>query len=293
MNPRYPVYVPTKGRWDTRLTIRALDEISVPYKAVIEPQEVENYIRAGVKEQDILVLPHRDKGLVVTRNWIWNHALASGTARFWTIDDNIGGFYRLNHNLRVPIKTGTLFRVAEDFVDRFENVPIAGFQYCFFANHRKKWAPFYLNRRVYSNMLIETKACDRRGKPFRNEGFYNDDTDLCLRVLKNGYCTILFYAFLIKKMATMTIRGGMTPHYQGGGRLEMAEELAAKHPDVATITRKWGRWQHQVDYRRFRNNRPILKPDVRIANGTNEYGMVLERLRMPRGEKESALWIPS
>ena len=46
------------------------------------------------------------------------------------------------------------------------------------------------------------------------------------------------------------------------GRLEMAKSLYCQHPDVVKITRKWGRWQHQVDYRPFRNNKLILNNDV-------------------------------
>ena len=30
------------------------------------------------------------------------------------------------------------------------------------------------------------------------------------------------------------------------------------------ITRKWGRWQHHVDYRPFAGNRPILRPDAKM-----------------------------
>jgi hypothetical protein len=135
-------------------------------------------------------------------------------------------------------------------------------------------------------MLIQTDVCDPHGKPYRNEGFYNDDTDLCLRILKDGYCTILFLAFLVYKMTTMTVKGGMTPHYQknlGGsdnresdGRYRMAQELAAKHPDVTRITWKFGHWQHQVDYSRFKLNRLIRKPSALIQDGTNEFGMTLQ-----------------
>ncbi len=41
------------------------------------------------------------------------------------------------------------------------------------------------------------------------------------------------------------------------------------------LTRKWGRWQHQVDYRPFKKNKLILKPGVEIPQGVNNYGMVL------------------
>ena len=62
----------------------------------------------------------------------------------------------------------------------------------------------------------------------------------------------------------MAVAGGMTPHYQGDGRYKMALELQQKHPDVVKITQKWGRWQHQVDYRPFRKNKLRLKPGAVI-----------------------------
>lgn len=274
MNPRYPVYIPTKGRWKTPFTIRELERVGVPYKAVVEPQQFDDYA-AVIGDEHIIVLPHSDKGLVVTRNWIWDHALESGVPRFWTMDDNIQSFYRLTNNIKYRVTSGTFLYAIEDFVERYENVPIAGMQYEMFAPRKNKMPPFALNTRVYSNMLIQTDACDRNGKPFRNEGFYNDDTDLCLRVLKNGFCTIQFNAFLANKIWTMHVQGGMTPYYQGDGRWKMAEELRQKHPDVVKVVRKWGRWQHQVDYRSFKKNRLRLKPGVEIPTEPNEYGMVL------------------
>lgn len=276
MNPRYPIFVPTKGRWESRLTIKALEKIGVRYTAVVEAPEWDKYVAAGVEPEDLLILPHRDKGLVVTRNWIWDHALSIGAKRFWTFDDNIDGFYRLNRNIKTPVGDGTILRVIEDFADRYENLPICGMNYFMFASRKTKVLPFTSNTRVYSNMLIETDYHDPRGNPYRNEGFYNDDTDLCLRVLKDGNPIILFNAFLIMKSTTMSVKGGMTPHYVGEGRRKMAEELAAKHPDVTTVTRKWGRWQHHVDYSRFAANRLRLKEGVTIPSGINNYGMELE-----------------
>jgi hypothetical protein len=74
----------------------------------------------------------------------------------------------------------------------------------------------------------------------------------------------------------MTNRGGNTAElYQGDGRLKMAESLREQHPDVATITWKWGRWQHQVDYSGFKQNQAILRPGVVLPEGIDNYNMVL------------------
>lgn len=270
--PRYPVFIPSKGRWESRKTMRAFDKIGVPYTVFVEEQEFDKYASV-IKPEWIHVLPHRDKGLVVTRNYIWDYAEKLGTERFWTFDDNIDGFFRLNYNLKTPVADGAILRAIEDFTERYENVPISGMNYFMFASRKCAVPPLYLNTRVYSNMLILTKAKDPSGKPYRNEGFYNDDTDLCLRVLKDGYCTILFNAFLILKSTTMTVDGGMTPHYQGDGRLKMAEELRDKHPDVTTVTWKWGRYQYQVDYSGFKRNKLRLRADAVVPPEVNNYGM--------------------
>lgn len=283
--PRYPVFVPTKGRWDSRWTIRAFDNIGLDYRAVIEPQEVERYVEAGVSPDRVLETPHRDEGLVATRNFIWDYAESLGVERFWTFDDNIGtnvdgqgvvGLYRFNRNVKTPCVSSTPLAILEDFVERYENVPIAGFNYFMFASRKTTPPAFYRNTRVYSNMLIETNALDRNGRPYRNEGFYNDDTDLCLRVLKDGYATVLLNAFLIYKRTTMTVGGGMTPHYLGDGRYEMARELAEKHPDVTKITRKWGRWQHHVDYSGFRQ-KLRLREGVEVPDGVDDFGLVYQQ----------------
>jgi hypothetical protein len=77
-------------------------------------------------------------------------------------------------------------------------------------------------------------------------------------------------------MATMVMKGGNTDElYKGDGRLLMAQSLQRQHPDVVKVAWKWGRWQHQVDYRPFKNNRLRLKPGVVIPQGVNNYGMVL------------------
>lgn len=110
--------------------------------------------------------------------------------------------------------------------------------------------------------------------PHRWRGRYNEDTDLSIRLLKDGYCTILFNAFLCGKIPTLTMKGGNAEQlYKGDGRLKMAESLVKQHPDIVTIIDKWNRPQHKVDYSAFKNNQLIFKKGVKISPGVNEYGM--------------------
>lgn len=272
MNPKYPVYVISKGRWRSRLTSRALESIGVPYSIVIEPQEYTGYASV-INQSKILRLPFSNlgQGSIPARNWVWEHAIQSGFARHWILDDNISGFYRLNYNLKTPVGDGTIFRCAEDFVERYENIAEAGFNYFMFASRKYVVPPFYLNTRIYSCILL------RNDLPYRWRGRYNEDTDLSLRILKDGWCTVLFNAFLAHKRPTMTMRGGNTSElYKGDGRRLMAESLAEQHPDVAKVSYKWGRVQHHVDYSPFRCNKLRLKPGREIPDRVNNYGMVLQ-----------------
>ena len=271
LNPSCPVYIISKGRWDTRQTSKELERMGVPYHIVIEPQEFDDY--AAVIDRDkILILPFSNlgQGSIPARNWVWEHSVGIGAERHWILDDNIRYFFRLNRNKINLVTSGVAFRAIEDFVTRYENVAISGMQYEMFVPRKQKCGPVIINTRIYSCILIKNDI------PYRWRGRYNEDTDLSLRALKDGWCTVLFNAFPCKKECTMTMKGGNTDElYQGDGRLKMAQSLQRQHPDVVKVGRRWGRWQHVVDYRPFKGNKLIKKPGVTIPEGVNNYGMVL------------------
>ena len=144
--------------------------------------------------------------------------------------------------------------------------------YRFFMVPTDKHPPYYLNTRVYSAILIQNTI------QHRWRGRYNEDTDLCIRVLKDGYCTILFNAFLQEKAGTMTLKGGNTDElYQDDGRLKMAKSLQEQHPDICTITWKFGRWQHQVNYDVFKKNK-LRRKNIEIKQGIDNYDMILTKM---------------
>ena len=75
----------------------------------------------------------------------------------------------------------------------------------------------------------------------------------------------------------MTMKGGNTDElYKDDGRLKMAQSLVEQHPDIVTITQKFQRWQHQINFRRFKGNLLKRKQGIIIPEGKNNYGMVLK-----------------
>ena len=268
---RYPVYIISKGRWDNPLTAKALERMNVPYYIVVEPQEYDNYA-AVIDSKKILELPFSDlgRGSIPARNWVWEHSVASGSKKHWILDDNIEAFNRLNRNMKLEVDTGAIFKAAEDFVERYENVALAGFNYYSFCKASSKAKPYNTNTRIYSCILIKNDL------PHRWRGRYNEDTDLSIRVLKDGWCTILFNAFLAGKVTTMRMKGGNTDElYADDGRKKMAESLAEQHPDVAKVVWRFNRWHHQVNYKPFKKNKLIKKEGLVIPEGVNNYGMVV------------------
>lgn len=285
MNPDYPVYIVSKGRWESRLTSKALEFMKVPYKIIVEDHEYFQY-KQVIDPTKILVLPFEhledydtcdDLGMTksvgpgAARNFAWDHAQAIGAKRHWVMDDNLDAFHRMNRNIKAEVNSGTIFRAAEDFVDRYTNVPVAGFNYYNFCKATDPVPPIVLNTRIYSCLLIETAA------PYWWRGRYNEDTDLCLRVLKDGLCTIQFNAFLCGKVTTQRMKGGNTQEfYKAEGTMAKSQMLADLHPDVASVVWRFNRWHHHVDYKPFKRNKLIKREGLIISDEVNNYGMVLK-----------------
>ena len=292
-------------------TSRSLSRMKVPHYIAIEPQDEEAYEEAldqfDIREWvTLLVAPfsnHGD-GPGRARNWCWDHSIELGAKRHWVMDDNLSDFYRLHQNIRIRVESGVCFRIMEDFVDRYTNVKIAGPQYRFFCAPNQKYPPFVANTRIYSCLLIEND-CKHRWR-----GRYNEDTDICLRVLKDGDCTVQFNAFLQGKGATQVLKGGNTEEfyhkelgidpetgeairaedldvkdrYNTQGTVAKSQMLVDMHPDVASLVWRYGRWHHHVNYEPFKKNILKFVDGIDIPKGVNNYGL---RLVKNWGEDES------
>lgn len=272
MQPRYPVYIVSKGRWKTRQTAKALEALGVKYHIIVEPAEYHHYT-AVCPAGSVLALPEvfqtaydtcddlgmtKSVGPGAARNFAWKHStLVYHSKRHWVLDDNIANFHRLNHNARPKVTTPDIFAWAEGFVDRYENIALAGFNYRSFCKSVDSAPPFCLNTRIYSCLLIQNNI------PYQWRGRYNEDTDLSLRVLKDGWCTLQFNAFLQDKTTTQRMSGGNTKEfYAAEGTLPKSKMLVDLHPDVAKLVTKFNRDHHDVNYKPFKNNKLIPVFDI-------------------------------
>jgi hypothetical protein len=274
---KYPIYILSKGRGEKWQTSRYLEWSGVPYRIVVEPQEVENYVASGIDRSKILVLPdeylNKGQGGIPARNFIWRHSTAEGHKRHWVLDDNIAHYERMLHSERVIARGSFVFRYIEDYVDMYDNIKMAGHNYrMFVVSTNTRLPPIIKNTRVYSSILLSNDLPEDlafwRGK-------YNEDVDLSARVLKAGYGTALFNAISADKETTMWSKGGNTDSIYSVDNyaLQKSQSIVEQHPDIARLTERFGRIHHTVNYTKFKQN------DWKFVEGRpkpkGEYGMYL------------------
>lgn len=286
MKARFPVYIVSKNRWKRRPTANNLEKIGQPYYIIVEKNEYEEYKKNCRGE--VLILPQKYKdnydtfwdreeddktGPGAARNFAWDHSIKNGYDWHWVLDDNIESIERYNYNKKIKCLSAKPFYIMEDFALRYKNVAIAGPSYSIFCPASEGRDPINFNTRIYSFLLI------RNDLPYRWRGRYNEDTDLCIRLLKDGWCTVEFRVFLQGKRATQTVKGGNTKEfYESEGTYKKSKMLVDMHPDICKLTKRWNRCHHYVNYKPFKKNKLIKKDNIKIPNESNEYDLKLLKI---------------
>jgi hypothetical protein len=292
--PRYPIYIVSKGRFEKRPTSDTLCKMKVHHYIVVEEDQYEDYnSRVDQTYVTVIILDKKyldeydtfddlgntkSKGPGAARNFAWEHSMKLGFKRHWVMDDNIQNFYRLDGSKRTIVASGAIFRAMEDHTERYDNVYMSGPHYRFFNPPHMENPPFWLNTRIYSCNLILNVI------PFRWRGRYNEDTDISLRILKAGYCTIQYNAFLQGKMATQTMKGGNTDEfYDKEGTKPKSQMLQDMHPEAQVLVMN-GRWHHWVDYSPYKKTRLI--PNTKYEPDNFEYGMEFKKIELTEPDED-------
>ncbi|MDR2139824.1 MAG: hypothetical protein LBP50_09790 [Tannerella sp.] len=258
-----PIFIPSKGRYESGCTWKALNGMGVDrYRVIVEPQEYDLYRRV-LPADKLLVLdmtykerydtcdgiPYGENprvGSGAARNFGWDTAKREGAAWHWIIDDNIRRFMVYNDNRKHVAKFDTFARV-ESFVNNYRNVTMAGMQYAMFVPRKEKNNPLIINTRIFSCNLIRTDS------PFRWRGRYNEDVILSMDMLEAGYCTILFQTYLCEKIRTGIVKGGNTDELYRSGTEEKSRLLKSVYPGKVKLVMRYGRHHHNVDFSQYKN----------------------------------------
>ena len=269
MQTKFPLYIPSKGRWETRLTVIALERMKCPYNIIVEEQEYEQYKKViDPKYGRILILDKSyqkdydacmelkdddSRGSGPARNFAWEHSISEGHKFHWVMDDNISNFIYHANNKEYILQNGKGFRLIEEFIQCYDNMAMCGPEYVMFVPRKQKVKPMTLNVRLFSCNLI------RNDVPLRWRGRYNEDICLSLDMLKKGYCTSKFLCVLQEKMATQTIKGGNNTEIYAAGTLDKSKLIVKIHPDCCKLAWRYGREHHTCHYQngKLRLNQPI------------------------------------
>ena len=182
---KYPIFVVSKGRCEpsTRLT-----QMCVYHYLVVEPQEFEIYAK-NFNNSFVKIIPMdleykkfydvfsttgniKSTGPGAVRNFCIDLARSWGFKYCHIWDDNIEGTDYWFRGHRLLNRSEEMFASLEEFVERYSNVTLAGYNYSGFCKNGDRVPPFTINRRIYSMIFIETS-----GKWYFR-GRYNEDTDV-------------------------------------------------------------------------------------------------------------------
>ena len=251
---KYPIYIVSKGRWKNPLTVNFFKKDEVDFKIVVEPQEYKKYCKS-VGKKYVLKLPFSNLGFgsYPARNFCWQHSQENKHERHWIFDDNIRNIHRVFKGKRIQCNTLKALGIIEDFTDRYENIAISGLNYSYFViPGYGDVIPFRLNVHVYSAMLIKNNM------PYKWRLKYNEDVDLCLQVVHNKLCTILFNAFSINKTSTVAqMKGGnQTELYKGNKyekKLLKTRSLEEIWPQYVQTKIRFNRPHHMINWNQFKH----------------------------------------
>lgn len=220
---QYTIYIPSKDRATSATTNLLLDKLGVTnYMFVVEPQDEDIY-RQTYPTKKFLVLDKNNQGIYYVRNFIKNHSKSLGEEYHWQVDDDITRFFfRLTTAVKkTPVKTAIPFWVAEQFVNKYDNIGICGFKNDVFEFNKTQ--PLAMNIQIVSVMLIKTNT---------DCWFHNDvieDTDFNLQLLYNQYTSMELRCFSFAAPPQMRQKGGNTVAFINGLLLKRQKGLAEKY----------------------------------------------------------------
>lgn len=308
-HPRYPIFVVSRGRsseYKNHIS-HQLSKMQVHHYIVTEDWDFENYEKSKLNESEYCTvlamdMSYKDKydvinpnlggkidpknGKQVTgpgaaRNWAADYAKYTLKQNWcWILDDNTDQFTRYWRGRRVISHSPEIFSSCERFVDRYDNIGIAGLNYECFAIGGEHLPPLVLNTRIYSYGLWNLNC------PYiMQRGRYNEDTIQSLDILTHGWCTVQFNCMLADKMHTQAMKGGNTEVFYSkdlGGTIPKSKLLVETYPEYATLVYKFERIHHHVDYSSF--TQPLhLRPEYehlneQEVNVPNEHGAYCIRI---------------
>jgi hypothetical protein len=229
----YPIYIPTKGRPDKCHTAQNFQKHQIPFKLVVEPQDLESY-KEHYPDFYLVSLDKNDQGIAYARNFIKKLSQSNKDTYHWQIDDNIRHVKEQIDGKYISIDPAIGFEKIQSHVEQFTNIGAAGMSHLAFAFSKEE--DIQINQQVYSCVL------------FKNDNTLEwrkdcvEDTDYSVQLLMAGFCTLLFTRIGIDKVHSLSMSGGNTDsEYAGDGRYQRAKGLQRNWPGMFNIVYAFGK----------------------------------------------------
>lgn len=240
----YPIYIPSKGRAQTATTPALLDNADVPYTLVVEPQEYDSYTQQ-YPHANYHVLERNNAGIAYVRNAI----LALNKGRYWMMDDDLKGLYRVVRKRCNRENAAAILMEAQAYFERASLIAQLGLEYQQIAWSASK--PFALNS--YCDVCVCIDAA-LAGVQYRKEVELKEDRDFTLQLLASGLSTlrVLHLAFAAPENGTNS--GGLKPVYMQTDREINAVNRLCElwgREIVTPVTKKNGRYDAKINWRYF------------------------------------------
>lgn len=296
MKLKYPMFVVSKGRTTKELwhSSFSLSQCGIDHYLVVEPQEKEMYEKNFGDDKHITILEldmtYKEKydfidnygkdvgvGPGAARNFCMDYSKnVLHAKKCWIIDDNIDCYDTRINGRRLLTRSAIPYVAVEKFVDRYDNVALAGLNYTGFVVGTGSYPAFTTNTRIYSMTLFDLELC-----PYQR-GNYNEDTICSLDVLDEGLCTVQFNMFTGEKLTTQKKRGGNSEEfYDKNGTNDKSQLLVDVYPQYAKLKYKFHRAHHEVDYSVFKQ-KLHLKEDVDLSTLPKVDDMGIKIIQIPR-----------
>lgn len=272
----YPVYVISKGRYKytrNRMTWTFLRQEGIPFYLVVEPSEAREYERI---HDNLLILPEDNYGYSVpARNFVWEHSMKMGYEAHFVLDDNIDKVLVVGRGKRKMTRIANLLKACIYVSKMYEKWGMIGLREGqFIIKPQKKFITF--NTHVYSFILINNNL------PFRWRLKYNEDIDINLQTIGRGFFTISVLIFSFHKYQTRFLEGGNTStlYTQRNSKILKTNTLVAQYPHIVKGKNKFGRFHHEIDWRKF----------YAIPPKSDKYGEYREKLVLLYKEAMREAW---
>lgn len=225
----YPIYIPSRHRFDKPITTKVFDDDNIPYRILVEPHDYDNY-RARYDDDQLIRLPKDNQGIAYVRNYALEHARDTGHDYFWMFDDDIRSFQIRQDGKAIKTNPRPLLKLIENITNDYENIGGSCIAHSAFIFGQDGKAPVVYNSQIYCAELITTQAKARFRKGVA------DDIDFSMQLLHEGWVTLVYKRIGFTSATSGTISGGLVDsEYKEDGRLALFQQLQAYWPGAFNI----------------------------------------------------------